>query len=187
VSAVRSIAAAGLISLFAATPPVAAADKSVDGSFAAMAVVETSTGTRQMGFTVVVSHPMTMEETLPYKKILQEGGQQALVNSIRGMGRGSFLLGMVEYPIDVIVAEPNDNGVKYSVVTTRQLQYEEVVDGARSMDYPFTVLVFQVPDFGRGDGKIFTKAALSVDEEGHVKAQQFRGKAGVLKDVRRTN
>ena len=128
-----------------------------------------------------------MDDALPYKKILYEGGQQALVNSIRGMGRGSFLLGMVEYPIDVIVAEPNSNGVKYSVVTTRPLQYEEVVDGARSVDYPFTVLVFQVPDFGRGDGKIFTKAALSVDETGHVTAQQFHRNPGVLKDVRRTN
>ncbi len=183
----RGIARALLVSFVAAAPAVRAGDPSVDGTFTAMAVVETSQGTRQMGFTIVVSNPMTRDRALPLKKVLEEGGQQALVNAIRGMSQGRFLLGAVEYAVDLIVAEPSDKGVQYYVITSRTLQYEEVTDGSQSVDYPFTVLSFFVPEFGSGDGKIFTRAALAVDPDGHVRADQYRGKPGILKDVKSSN
>jgi hypothetical protein len=184
---VRAIGKAALIAVLAAAPAAASGADDVTGSFQAMAVVETPQGTRQMGFTVVVSSPYTMEQAMSLKNVLVEGGQQALVNSIRGMSQGKFLLGAIEYSADLIVAEPDSKGVKYSVVTARPLKYEEVTDGSESLDYPFTVLVFTVPSFGSGDGKIFTRAALSVDADGKVHADQYKGRAGILKDVKPSN
>jgi len=155
------------------------------GEFSANASVETKQGTRSMGFTLVVTRPMTMEDAQPLKEVLARGGQQALVNAIQGGGRGKIKLGGYEYPVDLVVAEPANDGVRYYVVTARTLKYEEVSEGRASLDHPFSVFVVNVPGFGTGDGRIYTQAALSVDEEGHVRADQYEGRPGTLRDVKR--
>ena len=119
------------------------------------------------------------------KQILDTGGQQALVNAIRGGPGGQFRLGAIQYPIDLAVAEPVSDGARYVVVTTRSLRVEEVNEGRASLDHPFTVIVFDVPEFGAGQGRVFTQAALWVDADGNVQAEQYDGDPGTLKDVRR--
>jgi hypothetical protein len=155
------------------------------GEFSATATVNTREGTRSMGFTLVVTNPMSMEDTAPLKELLARGGQQAALNAIRGGARGKIRLGAFEYPVDLVVDEKTSSGDRYYVVSGRALQYEEVSEGRSSMNHPFTVFVVNVPGFGTGDGRIYTQAALSVDDEGHVKAEQYDGKPGVLKDVKR--
>ena len=156
------------------------------GQFSATATVETKTGTRSMPFNLVVTSPMTMEEAQPLKAVLERGGQHALLNAIRGAGRGKIQLGGFEYPIDLVVAEPGDRGgLRYYVVTSRAMSYDEVNEGASSTSHPFSVFVVNVPDFGAGDGRIYTRAALSIDDQGHVRAEQYGGKPGTLKDVKR--
>ncbi len=171
--------------LVLAALPAAANDTPRGGEFSATASVNTKQGTRSMSFNVVVSNPMSREEAQPLKKVLEEGGQQALLNAIRGAQRGRIRLGGFEYPIDLVVAEKVQDGERYSVVTARSLKYEEVQEGRASLNHPFTVIVFDVPEFGKGDGRIYTQAALSVDGEGHVKAEQYEGQPGTLKDVKR--
>jgi hypothetical protein len=163
----------------------AAQDTPKGGEFTATASVTSSQGTRSMGFDVVVTSPLSIEQALPLKKILAEGGQLALMNTIRGAGRGRIRLGGIEYPIDLVVAEKTKDGERYIVVTARPLKFEEVQEGRPSLDHPFTVMVFDVPGFGKGTGHIFTKAALFVDDEGHVRAEQYEHDPGILKDVKR--
>lgn len=155
------------------------------GQFSATATVTTREGTRSMGFNLVVTNPMSMEDTAPLKELLAKGGQQAALNAIRGGGRGRIQLGGFEYPVDLVVDEKTSAGDRYYVVTARALQYEETTEGRSSVNFPFTVFVVNVPGFGTGDGRIYTRAALSVDDQGHVKAEQYDGKPGVLKDVKR--
>ncbi len=155
------------------------------GEFTANASVTTNQGTRSMSFNVIVSNPMSHEEAQPLKKVLEEGGQQALVGAIRGAQRGRIRLGGFEYPIDLVVAEKTRDGARFFVVTARNLKYEEVQEGRDSLNHPFTVIVFNVPDFGKGDGRIYTQAALSVDADGTVKAEQYDGSPGTLKGVQR--
>ena len=171
--------------VFLATSAALGAGPSPKGEFSATARVETATGTRSMGFDLVVVNPMTMEEAQPLKEILAKGGQQALLNVIRGSGRGKIRLGGFEYPVDLVVVEPSSDGLRYYVVTARKMQYEEVNEGRDSMNHPFAVFVVNVPGMGTGDGKIFTQAALSIDEEGHVRADQWGGRPGTLRDVKR--
>ncbi len=174
------------IALIVAAAPAAATEPAqAGGEFGATATVSTRQGTRSMAFDIVVASPMSLEQAQPLKKVLEEGGQQALLNAIRGAGRGRIRLGGYEYPVDLVVAEKTRDGNRYIVVTARTLRYEEVQEGRDSMDHPFTVIVFEVPGFGRGDGRIYTRAALSVDADGHVKADQYDGHPGTLKDVRR--
>ncbi len=156
------------------------------GQFSATATVETKTGTRSMPFNLVVTSPMTMEEAQPLKEVLAKGGQHALLNAIRGAGRGKIQLGGFEYPVDLVVAEPGDGGgLRYYVVTSRAMSYDEVNEGTSSTTHPFSVFVVNVPSFGTGDGRIYPRAALSIDEEGHVRAEQYEGRAGTIKDVKR--
>jgi hypothetical protein len=162
-----------------------AADATANGEFSATAVVETPHGTRRMAFTVVVSNPLTKDEAMHYRDILARDGQHALANAIRGSMRGQFRLGAVEYPIDLVVAEPDRGGFKYIVVSCRPLQYEEVAEGSGSLDHPFTVLVFQVPSIGKGDGAVYTRSALYIDDAGYPQVDQYDRRPGKLQDVKR--
>jgi hypothetical protein len=175
----------GALLLLVATAAAAADFVPRPGEFAAHATVNTKQGTRSMGFDVVVTNPMTVEQAQPLKRTLEEGGQQALLNAIRGGSRGRIRLGGYEYPVDLVVAEPTKDGERYFVVTARTLKYEEIQEGRDTLNHPFTVIVFDVPGFGKGDGRIYTQAALSVDADGHVKADQYEGRVGTLKDVKR--
>jgi hypothetical protein len=177
----RALLAAGLLCV--ATAMARGADPT--GEFTAVATVDTPSGTRSMALTVAVLRPMRLEEAMRLKKFLDEGGQQALLNAIKGGNRGSFRLGAMEYPIDLVVAEPGSDGYTYFIVTARQLQYEEVQQGSESLEHPFTVAEFHVPEFGPGDGHVYTKAALVVDADGRVRVNQYDRQPGTLKDVKR--
>jgi len=177
----QRLAAVGLLLSAAAL----AAPGPETGEFSATASVNTPNGTRSLAFNLVVTNPMTMEQAQPFREVLARGGQQMLLKVIRGESRGKVRLGAMEFPVELVVAEPDGDDMRFYVVTTRQLQYEENLYGEESLDYPFSLLVVTVPDIGSGDGTIFTKAALYVDEEGHVRAEQYQGDPGSLKDVRR--
>ena len=181
----RTAARLGLACVVALVAIGADAAPKVKGEFSAMARVETKAGTRSMGFDVVVLNPLTMEDAQPLKEVLAHGGQQALLNWIGGSSRGQIRLGGRVYPADLVIVEPNGDGLRYYVVTARPLAFEEVQEGRPSLDHPFAVFVLNVPSMGKGDGHIFTKAALWVDEDGHVRAEQFDGPAGTLRDVKR--
>jgi hypothetical protein len=179
------IALALLLSLNAPLAVFAASDKAV-GEFTATAVVESQQGTRSLGLTLVVTNPMSAAEAQQYKRILEEGGQQALLNAIRGASRGRFRLGAVEYPMNFVAAEQTRDGYHYIVVTERPVRIEEVNEGSPSLDHPFTILVFDVPEFGSGQGQLFTQAVIEVDPDGHPQAYQYEHRRGTLKDIRRT-
>jgi hypothetical protein len=176
----RLAAAILLVSGSALAVPVAEG-----AEFSATASVNTSHGTRSLAFNLVVSSPVTIEQAQPLKEVLARGGQEMLRSVMRDSVRGKIKLGALEYPVNLVVAEPDGDGIRYYVVTARQLQYEEVTNNDASLDYPFSLLVVNVPSIGTGDGTIFTKAALYVDDQGHVRAEQYQGDPGSLKDVKR--
>jgi hypothetical protein len=171
-----------------ALPTLGRQEKKAAGEYAATASIGTPSGTRSMAFDVVVSSPRSLAEILPLKKVLEDGGQQALVNAIRGSGQGQVKLGALVYPIDLVMAEKIEDGWRYLVVTTRPIKYTETEeDGGASLDYPFAVFAWDWTDFGSSDGTIYTRAALSIDPDGHVQVTQYDGDPGTLSDIRRIN
>ncbi len=182
----RKLAVLALLSLISAF--AVAGDKKVTGEFTATASIGTPSGTRSMAFDVVVVSPRSLAEVQPLKKVLENGGQQALVNAIRGSGQGQIKLGALVYPVDLVMAEKIDDGWRYFVITARPIKYNESdEDGGASLDYPFAVFGFDSTDFSSGDGFIYTKAALSVDPDGHIQVAQYDGEPGTLSDIRRLN
>jgi hypothetical protein len=155
------------------------------GQFNATAEVETSMGTQSIGMSIVVTSPMTRADAKVYKKILKDRGQRGLAAAIRGGNQGSFRFGALEYPVDMVIAEPVQDGYRFIVITTRPLEYEEIRQGKASLNNPFTVAVFTVPDFGWGDGQLYTKAKLTIDSDGRVQAATYKNRTGSLKDVTR--
>jgi hypothetical protein len=166
----------------------AADDDKATGEFSATASVNTPSGTRRMAFDVVVSNPRSLAEVVPLKKVLEEGGQRALVNAIRGSGQGQIKLGALAYPVDLVMAEKIEDGWRYFIVTARPIKYTEAEeDGGASLAYPFAVFGFDSTDFSSGDGVIYTRAALSIDADGHLQVVQYDGDPGTLTGIRRIN
>lgn len=181
-----ALAIAGMLVL--ALPTLARQEKKAAGEYSATASVGTRSGTRSMAFDVVVQSPRSLAEILPLKKVLEDGGQQALVNAIRGSGQGQVKLGALAYPIDLVMAEEIEDGWRYLVVTTRPIKYTETEeDGGASLNYPFAVFAWDWTDFGSSDGTIYTRAALSIDPDGHIQVSQYDGDPGTLSDIRRIN
>jgi hypothetical protein len=160
-----------------------AADPS--GEFTATARVETKSGTRSTACTIIVHRPIPYEEAAPLRKILEEGGQQAVRTAILGGARGQLSLGGLAYPLDLVIFEPKGKGFRYVVVTSRPIRWEESELGEPSLDYPFTVMVFEEPAVGLGEGQIVPRAALEIEDDGHVRAVAHEGRMGVLKEIRR--
>ena len=175
---------AGLAGLFVLRA-AAFGEEPAPKQFTATAEMTTSQGTRSMPLTVVINRPISAEEALPLRKALESGGQQALLAAIQGGNRGRLSLGSLEYPLDLVVAEPVSGGLRYAVVTTRSLRVEEVNEGRPSLDYPFTVAVFDVPEFGSGQGELYPRAALSIDADGRVRIERYDERPGLLKNIRR--
>lgn len=185
----RTLAAAGLALLGVLLPALApAGDRKAVGEFAAQASIDTPSGTRSMGFDVVIMNPRSLQEIIPLKKVLETGGQQALVNAIRGTGQGQVKFGALVYPVDLVMAEKIEDGWRYFIVTTRPIKYtESEEDGGASLNYPFAVFGFDATDFMSGDGFVYTKAALAIDPDGHLQVSQYDGEPGTLSDIRRIN
>jgi hypothetical protein len=159
-----------------------------DGEFSATASIDTPSGTRSMAFDVVVSNPRSLADVAPLKKVLENGGQQALANAIRGGNQGQIKLGALVYPVDLVLAEKIEDGWRYFIVTTRTIQAGESEEGAAvSADYPFAVFGFDATAFDSGDGVIYTRAALSIDPGGHLHVAQYGGQPGTLTDITRVN
>jgi hypothetical protein len=175
--------------LLATAAILRAADADPRGEWSATASITTRQGSRSMPVRIVVTNPLSPQQAMPLKDVLEHGGQQALLNAIRGGGRGTLRLGGMEYPLDLVVAQPTEDGFRYVIVTARQIKYEETVDTnySGSLDYPFGIIVFDSPGIHTSTGMVFTRGALSISDEGRPQASQYDGEPGTLRDVKRVD
>lgn len=172
-----------LLGVSALALPAAAADPR--GRFSAEASITTPPGTRRLAFDIVVDRPYTLEQALPLKKTLEEGGTAALEAALARMRAGRLKVGNLERGLQLVVAEETSRGIQYVVVASRAVGTDELARGLDSVDYPFLVAVFEVPEFGTGDGKIYPKASLAIEADGRVRVDQYGSAEGELTHVKR--
>ncbi len=153
------------------------------GSFTATAVMSDSMGTRSMPVTLVAKRFTSVEQAQSLAEVLEQGGQGALLAALTGRADGQFVLGALQMPVALVVAEEQGRGYRYLFLTARRIRVEETTFSEDSLDYPFGVAVFEVNDFGDGDGKIHAAAALSIDADGHIEIDDYDGEDGRLEDV----
>jgi hypothetical protein len=140
-------------------------------------------GTRTIQVDIVVDHVISQQEAKGLTEFLDVGGQRALQSAIQNRVSGRLTLGIVKYPLNIITAAPSGDGFRYAVVTVRSIKIHERDTGQPSLDYPFSVLVFEVDESGRGEGELYRTAALRVDASGQVEVEDFNGEAGRLTDI----
>jgi len=173
--------AAGLTTPFSAT-----AAEPIGKEFTGTAVVDTPQGTRSMPLTLVVNRYSAVAEVQELGKLLASGGQSSVLGAIRYRNDGQLRLGAEVRPISLVAAEETSDGYRILFLTARRIQVHEKQLGEDSLDYPFGIAVIEIEDFnGRGEGSLHVAAALSIDDYGHIEIDDYDGRDGHFKDLRR--
>ena len=87
--------------------------------------------------------------------------------------------------VALVVVEPRGRGYRYLFLTPRRFQINEREFGEESLNYPFGIAVFEVDDFGRGEGTLHVAAALSIDADGRVEVSDYDGADGRIEQITR--
>lgn len=151
--------------------------------FTATAVVTNSMGTNSMPMTLVANRFTSVEQAQHLAGLLEQGGQGTLVSALKGRSDGQLLLGALQMPVALVVVEKQGRGYRYLFLTPRRIQVAEETFGEDSLDYPFGIAVFEVNDFGDGEGRLHVAAALSIDADGRIEVEDYDGEDGRLENV----
>ncbi len=151
--------------------------------FTATAVVTNNMGTTNMPMTLVAHRFTSVEQAQHLAGVLEQGGQGALLSALTGRADGQLMLGALEMTVALVVVEEQGRGHRYLFLTPRSIRVEETTLGEDSLDYPFGIAVFEVNDFGDGEGRLHKEAALRIDADGHIEIDDFDGADGRLENV----
>lgn len=168
------------------TPYPAAAADPPGREFTGTAVVDTPQGTRSMPVTLVANRYSSLAEVQKLGEILANGGQSSLLGAIRYRNDGELRLGAEVRPISLVAAEETSDGTRILFLTARRIDISEKQLGEESLNYPFGIAVITIDGFsGLGEGALHVAAALSIDADGHVEIDDYDGRDGRFKDLRR--
>lgn len=167
-------------------PTFAGAADSPGTEFTGTAVVNGPNGTRSMPVTLVVNRYSTVAEVQKLGEVLASGGQSAVLGAIRYRNDGELRLGAEVRPISLVAAEATSNGHRILFLTGRRIQIHEKQLGEESLGYPFGIALIEIDSFsGRGDGALHAAAALTINADGHIAVNDYDGRDGAFRDLRR--
>ncbi len=120
------------------------------------------TGMRTANFTLTINGVTPDDKAQGFLALLQESGQDALLNAIRREDVGSFSLDQNIARTINVVREVNSGGKrKIYAVFERWEQFAEVRGGYRSLDYPFGYIELTIDSAtGKGSGQYFAAAKI---------------------------
>jgi hypothetical protein len=118
-------------------------------------------------FTLRITHETPPDEAKRYLNILQDGGQDALMNAIRDQNAGTLSIGtQLGRTLNVVAETMIDGKRRIYVVFERWTRFAEVRSGYRSLDYPFGYMEIQVdPATGKGEGTYIAAAKIRWKED----------------------
>jgi hypothetical protein len=148
-----------LLGLSAAMPVRAQARETYTGaviSFGSGRNTRTTTST----FTLTITGVTSDDKAQRYLGLLQDGGQDAVLDAIRKEEVGYFAIGgNLSRTINVVRESTVDGKLRIFAVFERWMQFAELRGGYRSIDYPFGVIeIFVDPKTGKGDGTYIAAA-----------------------------
>lgn len=94
--------------------------------------------------------------------LLQTGGQDDLLNAIKGEEVGTFSVGgRLARTVNVVREKEMDGKRHIYIVFERWMQFGEIRGGYRSRDYPFTFIELMIdPATGKGEGTFIAAAQI---------------------------
>jgi hypothetical protein len=141
-------------------------------------------GTHRIEVTIHIQSITPLEVGKQLAALVSSGGQPALLAALDRYANGSVGFGVLQYTLNLVVRKPTDRGQRYVIVANRPFGAYEVNMGQDSVNYPFGVVVFDLDDFGRGEGKVFQRAQVTVDDDGTVGVKEY-GQPGRLLNISR--
>jgi hypothetical protein len=124
-----------------------------------------------------------------YLGVLQESGQDRVLESIRQENLGTFSVGnRVGRNLNVVHESMVDGKRRLFIVFERWTQFAELRGGYRSLDYPFGVIeLFIDPNTGRGEGTYIAAARIRFDRNNRTGLDQVEIKNFATYPVKLTN
>jgi len=141
-------------------------------------------GTRRLQVSIRIDSVTPREAALQLAG-LARNGQGNLLAALKGTSNGRIILGVVEYPLNLVAVKSTGGRRRYVAVTARPFGIYEVDTGQPSLNYPFGVMSFEVDDRGWGEGQVFPAASISVTDDGSIVVQNYSDTPGRIIEVRR--
>lgn len=109
-----------------------------------------------------------------YLGILQDSGQDGVLDAIKKEDHGSFSVGsQIGRTLNVVRESTVDGKTRIFIVFERWTQFAEVRGGYRSLDYPFGVIeLFIDPATGKGEGTYIAAARIRWKKDKKTNADQ---------------
>jgi hypothetical protein len=134
--------------------------------FTALAVNMSNIGsTSPTTLDITITHWTTVAEQERLTSILGGKGQSGLVDAMqKAPSIGSIRTpGSLRYEFRYAVQErTRDNHRRIILVTDRPIEFAELIDRGRTLDYPFAAIELLVDDYGKGTGSLWIAAKLTL-------------------------
>jgi hypothetical protein len=192
IDSTRQLALAAICALIlfggARRPAAQVASNSQKERFTALAVNMSNVGrTGANQIDIVVERWTTDEERDRLMAIFKEKGSDALLEALRKTRRvGSISRpGSLSYDLHYARELPQPEGGRRIVLATdRPVGFWEATSGARTLDYPFTLIELRVNKEGRGEGKLSIATKLTLNDNVLV-IEDYANQPVMLNDVRK--
>lgn len=122
--------------------------------------LNTRTGTTD--FTLDIKGRTSDDQAQNYLNILKDDGQDKVLDAIDDVENGRFSVGpRVGVPVNVVRETDETGKRRIFIVFKRWMQFAELRNGFRSVDYPFGVIELNIdPQTGKGEGEYFAAAQI---------------------------
>jgi len=119
--------------------------------------------------------------------VLKEKGPRALLSELQDMPRFGYFRTPTSLGYDLRFARQRpwgDGGREIFIATDRYINFWEVANQTRSLDYPFTLIQMQLDKEGNGEGKL--SVATKIIGDGHeLVLENFATQPVMLKGIKR--
>lgn len=159
-----------LVLLLAAVVAMARPQPQLPETFTATAEREGRTAS----LTLIVNQYSTGMEQQEMAAALKKGGQSELLRVLDSMHRGRMAFhGNVGREVNYIRVRTTPQGRSLFMISTRILSFFELSRGARSREYPFSVIRLTLDRNGRGTGTMVPAAKIHFTEANQIRVESY--------------
>jgi len=138
---------------------------------------------------LVVDRWSTETERTKLIDALLEGGQKKLLDELQDTPKVGYIKTPDTLAYDLHYAHrvpAADGGERIVLVTDRYVAFWEAASGARTLDYPFTIIEMRLDSKGEGEGKIAVATKITANREsGEIVLENYSAQPVNLTSVKR--
>jgi hypothetical protein len=126
----------------------------------------------------------TEEERANLLRALKEGGEEGVLEVLRGMDKGFLRYpSSTGWPINHAWSEDTADGRIVRLVTERPILFSEAYRNTRTFKYKFGIVELRFGPDGKSEGTLVPTAQVSLSEDGSVEVKMYGSQAHKLLNV----